>query len=236
MKKSIASLFILVVLSACNLNLFGTSQPINSPYYDQFKGLSVFLVNNCGSNGTETPIWHVSVDAPGTFNDYNIYLKPGQSGQQDLPYSGNYQIEEWTEDGSITKGNIQTVEVPSGKHEIYARALCGGTEAPAKYYLANNCVGTDPTDGHANTVWHWSFQMVSPSTLGGQVIDPVELIIPLGESVSGELPGGMYLVHDWTENGAVNNDTYLATSTQIGYVYVNLCPGNAPLPEAPAQP
>jgi hypothetical protein len=227
MKRIVTTLLIVLLLPSCVLRRPDTGQIQGQTR--QGTGLSVYLFNNCPNNTT----WHVQIQGPNTDVTYDF----PQGVSRGLTYidPGTYQITEWTDEDP--NQDISTVEVPDdGVLRFFSRALCGGTEATARYYLANNCVGTDPTDGHSNTVWHWTFQMVSPAESDGQLIDPMELIIPLGQSVGGELPGGMYVVRDWTENGAVDNEAYVATSEEIGFVYVNLCPGNDPLPDAPPQP
>jgi hypothetical protein len=59
-----------------------------------------------------------------------------------------------------------------------------GMSGPLKYSFTNNCVYT----------WHWLF--VGPVT--------EQLDIVQGESVSGELPPGVYSVTDWDDHGFVN--------------------------------
>ncbi len=128
------------------------------------------------------------------------------------------------------------LDAPSKKMTYYARALCGALEVPVTYYLANNCAGIDPTDSHFDTIWHWRLEMVAPSTPDGELIAPVDLSIPLGESVSGELPGGIYTVNTWYERDPSQSMLYTAPSSSIGNIYVNFCPENDPLPGAPANP
>jgi hypothetical protein len=240
MKKFAVSL-LPVLLAACTF-LFPIEPTIElTAYTGNHTGLAVALYNNC----VDETVWHITMDGP---EQRSWTLNPGFAMVADkytdniyqmwspwIETPGTYTITEWTDDNVQSKKSSRIVIQEDGL-ALYSRFLCGATQAPAKYYLANNCVGTSPTDSHANTVWHWTFQMVAPANADDQLIDPIEVIIPLGESASGELPGGMYLVRDWTENGAVDNPAYVATTEEIGYIYVNLCPDNPPLPDAPTQP
>ena len=221
MKKLVFALLLILLLSACTLRFGNTTV---SPSQTADTGFSFTLVNNCPAEQGPMRL-HIDQDAY-----VRESLDSGQSYTNTFP-TGSYEIKYWLSNADLDFFDF--IIAPDGEMTYYARVACGGTETPITYYLANNCVGVDPTDGHANTVWHWTLQMVAPAEQDGELIDPVELVIPLGESVSGELPGGMYAVRDWTENGSVDHETYVAPSSGIGYIYVNLCMDNDPLPDAP---
>jgi hypothetical protein len=122
--------------------------------------------------------------------------------------------------------------LPSTAPGMPAVPPAAGQELPLlTYWLGNNCLDDEPLGERSHTNWHWTFKMVSPNGTSDPVQNvDVEVIVPPGESRSGELPAGDYLVKDWTEEGSVHTPEYVGRS---GELYLNLCPNNQPLPGDP---
>lgn len=148
------------------------------------------------SNTCSTKTWHWLIDGQET---RQIDLPPGTMASGELP-PGEYQISSWVDDSppseptslssgssfesefECTDGYIEPVELPPPPPPGEDPDREGYSDEPIPYTLINLC---------PDSTWRWLFE--------GPVTEQVD--IPPGETVSGELPPGIYTVRDWADNG-----------------------------------
>ena len=97
---------------------------------------------------------------------------------------------------------------------------------PLKYTLTNNC--TDPSMGALVGDWRWQFVRLPDSGGSGST---EEIIVPSGQTVSGELPPGMYSVTDWFPNGEQHGPNRM--NSDGSDLQVQNCPGGGKKPGQP---
>lgn len=192
-------------------------------------GIYLFLKNMCPAGSA---MWHVKVE----FVDRGfsqVYDYPAGTSNSFHLVAGNYRITDWLEDGSFSRGPVDYVGQETSSISYRLRVcehFAVSTPVPdtvTTYYFGNNCSGTGKT---APTTWHWAFDPIDVD-MGGSTI---EVIVPTGESRSGHIPRGTYMVGDWTENGEVKNtpiERYIDGSSY--QFHVNLCPDSPLLNDAP---
>ncbi len=212
--------------------------------------------NNCTAGGYADAEWrwvfqkNLQTDPRQVIASWYISIPPGQFRSGLIPPGNDYTIDELLTTPTIYTHRIYRHRSTRDMKPYYIvlcpnqprvpgnapgmpTAVPGGMEElpPLTYWMGNNCLDDVPFGARSHTNWHWTFKMVSPPGTNDPVQDiNVEVIIPPGESRSGELPPGYYLIKDWTEEGSVNTPEYVGRS---GELYLNLCPNNQHLPGDP---
>lgn len=97
---------------------------------------------------------------------------------------------------------------------------------PFQFELTNNCPASSPNSGD----WLWQFERL-PDSNGDGFIEMV--VVPTGQTVSGSLPPGQYIVTDWFADGQ-QHGPQITNSNKIS-LQVQNCPegGNPTLPPSP---
>ncbi|MEW6094174.1 MAG: FecR family protein [Chloroflexota bacterium] len=100
---------------------------------------------------------------------------------------------------------------------------------PLTFTLTNNC--TDPALSEVFGDWLWQFERL-PDENGVGFTE--HIVIPTGQTVSGSLPAGQYIVTDWFPNGEQHGPA-LTNSDDIS-LQVQNCPEGGQPPQPPSGP
>lgn len=250
--QSLAVSFLLCDASQTPTPKGGQAQP--TPTINRNRGVNLYIGNYC--RPAPASKWFVKLDYVDTGESWTYEIQPWGDFTLDLA-PGKYQITDWLEDGSFSRGPTELTGYESGVM-YYKLMLCGTTTTitprpteqpkatethaptqdpsfyePREYYFGNNCVG-EPYGRGAGGVY-WRFTMLESFTGDTSAVGTtVEIFTALGESSTGSLPAGRYHIQHWfvgDEANGMDSEDNIAGDQDM--MVVNYCPDLPLLPDAP---